>query len=1849
MSDSVENKVVRMGIDHEKFDQGVDKAIKKIESLNDSLNGLGGASKASSAFEKILSRFDFSNILTGAAKAGEGFTNMQLIGLSAMDALTRKAVDLGVSLAQNIGNKLIGPMKEGFGEYQTQMGAVQTVLTNTADKGTKIEDVNKAFAELNTYADKTIYNFAEMTRNIGTFTAAGVDLEKSTTAIKGIANLAAGSGSSSQQASTAMYQLSQALAAGTVKLQDWNSVVNAGMGGQLFQNELKKTAKQYGIDVDSLIEKNGSFRESLQEGWITSDILIDTLNRFADESTDIGKRLTAAATEVKTFGELFDSMGESVGSGWARLWQTIVGDYDEAKQVLTEIFLGFDKVVGGMFEGINNTASEWKELGGRTKLIDALRIAIKNAWTVITTVKEAFASIFPQKTGKDLADLTNRFYDFVVKAAPTHDVLLNIGTAARGVGGAILLFKKAFNGITFLMPVFEKMSSYITTLIKNTSGWVYQLSQSNLISDQIILVWNAFSSVIDSLRGVFEEVFPTDTASLFSTITTIIIRSLKQLANVLIENKENIANIFRAVLNVEKGVLRFIGIVVSNISKNEILPKIISLLGRVGGLIASIINKILQSKTVISIVNGAISFTSTVIGKVLDVALAIFDGFGKFKESIKNLLGIKIGKNVEEVNGKLSEAGNNLGKIADTTNNVSGIFGKLGEVFNKVKDSIVNFINSIFGKNVMGSTEEDGKKAATAVKQTGEAVEKVAGPLEKVKEFFSSLPEKILNAWNKLKDNFGPIVSNIIGLVKGLFSTLLGFVRQLTFYDLGKIFTTIMGAKLSFNTGGILKSLKQAIGGLGGLFESLGEGAEMLGKSLSGLFNNLGKAVKNFGKLAAAKALKEIAISVAILAAALFVLSLLDIQSLGPALGVLTGLLAEMIAVIAILGKISKGFGSTIAITLSAISGVFLSLGVSVMLLSLSLKLLSTIPTENLIAAGAALVILMSAMTAMAIALSTIANEYKDGSKMMKAFGSMMLKMAAAILIMSLALKILAGIDQQALGTAVIAVIALMATMTVVVKELAKSEKMSKGISKTIIALTAAILILAIAIKIISNIETDKLALSVGIIIALLGTMTYMVSTLSKIKKVSGVSGVLVVLAGTMLILSIVLKSLSKIQTDKLLISMLSLVAILAVLVILIYTLSQIKGNSKKLASMAGIIASMAGVFITIGIAFKMLKDLKTEQIVVGALALTAVFASVILMMGIANKISTKSVLGLSLLLPAAAFAIMGIALALKILGKVPIQNLLVGAIAISALLVVLGLMGKMMDIKSMALLGPMLLTAGAGIMAFAMAIAILAVIPYSKLIVGFIAIAVIFAAIIVVCKFMKPLIGTLVAFSGALIVMAAAMALTAISLFIFTAALSLLGSSLLPLLYQISGALIILAQLAPEMARNLSTILEGVLPEMDKQFKMLITFVLNNLAFLLQELANKVPDMVASLITMAENVLFEIQKNNRIGNIIKNAFNILWQIIEGLIESLTDHTPKLTHDIMQWIITSLQSLHNELQTNGDKVARGIADVVADLLELCIKAIYHLFERLAELGTWLGNKIGEGIKKAAPELKKKFIEPIKNGVKWIKDRFNDFLSLGRNIINNIKKGVVKVATTLYNKIIEPALNAIKKFGELVSEAWQCGWNFIQGFIDGCKAIGEKAVEGITWIGTKVVEGWQIILGEHSPSVIAKQSGIYWIQGFLNGLTRMRPELDKNVDGLASSIVDGLANLETDIPNDMSLGDYAYTITPIIDMNTAARDLSSISSMLSTIDGSFISSGFKTPNISLYNNEERVLNVNNQDVVAAVNKLNNRLNDIQKHIDNLQIYLDSGALIGEIKDPLNKEFGRMVTQSKRRKV
>ena len=337
MSTTIDQRVVEMRFDNKNFESNVKTTMSTLDKLKRSLN-LTGASKGLETINAAAKHNNIHMLGNAAETVGLKFNAMYTIADQTLRNIVNKVEHTATRMMSAL---TIDPIKTGFQEYETQINAVQTILANTSHAGTDINDVNKALDELNKYADMTIYNFTEMTRNIGTFTAAGVDLDTSVSAIKGIANLAAVSGSTSQQASTAMYQLSQALATGTVKLQDWNSVVNAGMGGKVFQDALVRTAAAMDGAANNVeawrkenINSYGSFRDSLTEGaWLTTDVLTETLNQFtmsakegskewnefkaslkekgytdeqAEEILKMANTATDAATKVKTFTQLWD-------------------------------------------------------------------------------------------------------------------------------------------------------------------------------------------------------------------------------------------------------------------------------------------------------------------------------------------------------------------------------------------------------------------------------------------------------------------------------------------------------------------------------------------------------------------------------------------------------------------------------------------------------------------------------------------------------------------------------------------------------------------------------------------------------------------------------------------------------------------------------------------------------------------------------------------------------------------------------------------------------------------------------------------------------------------------------------------------------------------------------------------------------------------------------------------------------------------------------------------------------------------------------------------------------------------------------------------------------------------------------------------------------------------------------------------------------------------------------------------------------------------------------------------------------------------------------------------------------
>ena len=444
---SIDERVVKMRLDNSQFEQGINKTSGLLGKLKQALN-LDKSVESINNVDKAVSGVSFSPLTSGLQGVQSGFNAMGAVAFSVLNRMTNAAIDAGKSIT----NALTASVRDGFAEYETQMNAVQTILANTQSKGSTIDDVNSALDTLNTYADKTIYNFTEMTRNIGTFTAAGVDLQTSTDSIKGIANLAAVSGSSSAQASQAMYQLSQAIAAGKVQLMDWNSVVNAGMGGEVFQEALKRTARNFGTDVDGMIEKYGSFRESLtQGGWLTTDVLTETLKQLSGAYTEadlvsqgyteeqakqivqLANTAEGAATDVKTFSQLIDTSKEALASGWTNTFEIIFGDFEEAKELWSGVADVISDVVNRSSESRNNLLQGWKDLGGRTELIEGLSNVFESLGKVVSTVGNAFRKVFPPTTSRQLTDITEAFTSFTESLIPSESTLNKIGRVAEGV------------------------------------------------------------------------------------------------------------------------------------------------------------------------------------------------------------------------------------------------------------------------------------------------------------------------------------------------------------------------------------------------------------------------------------------------------------------------------------------------------------------------------------------------------------------------------------------------------------------------------------------------------------------------------------------------------------------------------------------------------------------------------------------------------------------------------------------------------------------------------------------------------------------------------------------------------------------------------------------------------------------------------------------------------------------------------------------------------------------------------------------------------------------------------------------------------------------------------------------------------------------------------------------------------------------------------------------------------------------------------------------------------------------------------------------------------------------------
>ena len=902
MSATIDSRVVEMRFDNKNFESNVQTSLSTLDKLKNSLN-MNGAAKSFEQIDNAAKKVNMSGLGNAVESVRLKFSALEVMAVTALSNITTAALNAGMRIAKEL---TLDPVKLGFSEYETQIGAVQTILANTSHQGTNLQQVNRALDELNIYADKTIYNFTEMTRNIGTFTAAGIDLQTAVDAIKGIANLAAVSGSTSQQASTAMYQLSQALAAGRVTLMDWNSVVNAGMGGKVFQDALIRTSELLGTGAQAAIDTYGSFRESLTKGeWLTTKVLTETLKQFAGAYSeadliqqgftaeqarsimDMAKTAEDAATKVKTFTQLFDTLKESAQSGWTQTWEILIGDFEEAKEVLTEISNVVGDVISKSAEARNEIlsgglSSGWKQL---------LSVGIADEAGYIDSIQEvarAHGDAFDQMVADSdsFSDaLKKGLQEGVISSETLSNAVFNLQEKMSGMSVEEL---KAAGYTSEMITQIESLASGLRDGSISMDEFTEKIMRPSGRENLIQALWNAakgLMSVITPIKEAFTDIFPPITADQLYKITEGF-RSLTERLTLSETASTNLKNTFKGLF----AVVDIIG------------KAFISVIKAIGSLLGG-------------------------IGKLGGGLLSITGSFGEWL--------VKLNETIE------------------TTDIFNKVFGGIANFIKNAAAAIKNFITTVAKNfkipgfelfhNLLGRVQD-------RMSQVGEA----AGSMKSgVVAVFKFMGEALANCqfaqilktiWNTVKT----ITSGIVNSFSSISEAIISSLGEANFSG---IIDLLNGASL----GAIAVGITKLIGSFRGAIDKIGN----IKESVIGILDSVRGCFEAYQSQLKADLLLKIASAIAILTSSIVVLSLIDSHKLSAALGAITVLFADLMASMAVFNKIG-GKESRVMKSVTAMLGI----STAVLILASALKKLGDLDVGQLITG----LVGIAGLTAMVIA-----------------------------------------------------------------------------------------------------------------------------------------------------------------------------------------------------------------------------------------------------------------------------------------------------------------------------------------------------------------------------------------------------------------------------------------------------------------------------------------------------------------------------------------------------------------------------------------------------------------------------------------------------------------------------------------------------------------------------------------------------------------------------------------------------------------------------------------------------------------------------------------------------------------
>jgi tape measure domain-containing protein len=1254
MSNSIDSKVVEMKFDNRDFEANVKNTMSTLDKLKDKLK-FKGAEAGLTSIQKASDKIDFSGVSNGLDIASVKFSAFQVAGITAISNITNSLLGLGKNI---INTFAIEPRTQGFSEYELKMGSVQNIMNAT---GASVEEVGRYLNELNTYADKTIYSFSDMTANIGKFTNAGVGLDKAVAAIQGISNEAAISGANANEASRAMYNFAQALSQGSVKLIDWKSIELANMATVDFKNQLIQTA----VSMGTLVEQNGKyisttkdatghvsaafdatsmFNDSLSSQWLTTDVLVTTLGRYADETTDIGKKAFAAAKDVKTFSMMWDTLKESAGSGWAETFELIFGNFEEAKTLWTSLTTVFGDVIGKISTARNTLVKSVMQ-GSWGQFVDKITAAgisldsfksklteIANAHGIdINSLIEKYGSFEAalsrcDNAGSLVAETLKNLVDASKAAGNSQDQfnqkLLSFQDTVKRVWNSDLkTSEERYQALTDAGYEYSKVQDLVNKTVKGHALTLEDLSDEQLknigytqeevdklrvFSDEAQKTESSLSRLMSSLgyRGGRDLIFNQTDGIIMNFVNSLL--KLAEIAQKAFEkmfkpiNASQIIDVLSDIQQATAWVFNYLD------AHSEAMSNTLA------GLLAPL-------KLISSILSGTFTVALKLAAKII----------GKADGTIFDLTG-SVGNAIAEFTNFITSA-KVLGRVFDS---VYFILSTFIDVVSAIISNIKNFVGSTIIVKNFKKVFDSFKPTLTVIKKLIDNVADGTLSLKEAAKRASQAVDKWYDSCKPLKTFFSDLGGNISDVIE----PLKKFMEQLIPFD--DIDEKVKKAKESLS--GLLddlfsksdnskgkKTVKQAIdevatyakdyiAGLapidfGQLFQN---GLDTLAKVKDRFFETMtglktdaqstGNALTDFIQGVNWKPLLSMAGAIG---------ALVVIKKFSDNLNTLSKTISNVTKPFSTFDPLVQALSKTVLSFKSLLGGVkftvvaqgILNLALAIGVMAIAIKLIGDMPLANLAAAtGAlgALIIAIGVVAAIASKVATPANSLAFASMgvMFAAFGVMIGIIAGAILLIS-------SIDVAGATQGVVALTFLMAAMTAMMSAvLALTKKGGDGKALTqagsmFIQLSIALLLMSASIAVIGTMSMAEVTQGLLVMGGMSALIAILIAMLNKmpVSKAKAIGTMFKSLGVALILMAAAVKlfgSMDRNDMDQ------GLVAVTAMGLLFAAIIHVIASNGVALIGVAGtILAITVSIGLLIGIS-KLAAKLKPEEFAAGAAAI---------------------------------------------------------------------------------------------------------------------------------------------------------------------------------------------------------------------------------------------------------------------------------------------------------------------------------------------------------------------------------------------------------------------------------------------------------------------------------------------------------------------------------------------------------------------------------------------------------------------------------------------------------------------